>query len=116
MRLLLDENLSDRLLGHLASAFPESCHVKQLGLMQADDLEIWERARADGFVLVTKDRDFQQLAVLRGAPPKIVWLRVGNFTTGQVAELLRRNVAAMDRFASDPKAVLLILTDAGSRD
>ena len=86
MKLLLDENLSDRLLDRLADLFPGSAHVKKLGLLGSDDLGLWQYARTHGFMLVTKDKDFQQLCVLRGAPPKVVWLRVGNRSTACLAD------------------------------
>jgi len=47
------------------------------------DRSVWERAAAGGFVLVTKDEDFHRMAVLLGPPPKIVWIRLGNCTTGR---------------------------------
>lgn len=71
MKLLLDENLSDRLVPALADLFPGSRHVKELGLMHSADDGLWEHAGKNGFVLLTKDKDFQQLCALRGAPPKV---------------------------------------------
>ncbi len=81
MKLLFDENLSDRLVDRLADLFPGSRHVKELGLEQRDDLVVWQHARDHGFVIVTKDGDFHQLSFLLGSPPKVVWLRLGNCTT-----------------------------------
>jgi predicted nuclease of predicted toxin-antitoxin system len=69
VRLLLDENLSERLLPLLAERFPGSRHVRQLGLGGASDLAIWDRARQEGYGLVTKDEDFLSLSVARGVPP-----------------------------------------------
>ncbi|MGH9120188.1 MAG: DUF5615 family PIN-like protein [Acidimicrobiales bacterium] len=78
MRLLFDQNLSRNLVGQLRDAFPESQHVTALGLDTATDREIWEFARENGYLVVSKDSDFRQLAFLYGPPPKVVWLRVGN--------------------------------------
>ena len=111
MKILLDENLSDRLIDRLSDLLPEIRHVKQLGLQQAEDGAIWDHARQNGFTLVTKDRDFSQLCALHGAPPKVVWLRVGNRATGRIAEILRRHHEAMCRFVADPQASLLILIE-----
>ena len=58
---------------------------------QASDAELWERAKEDGYTLVTKDSDYSDMSVLRGFPPKVIWIRLGNCTTGQIEELLRRN-------------------------
>ena len=72
MKLLLDQNLSHRLLAELGSLFPNSSHLRLIGLGRATDLEVWSYAATNGFVLVTKDSDFHQLSLVRGAPPKVV--------------------------------------------
>lgn len=88
MKLLLDENLSRRLVPALQPRFPGSSQVVLLGLEQASDLEIWEYAREQGFVLVSKDEDFADLQTLRGYPPKLVMLRMGNSRNQDVLETL----------------------------
>ncbi len=109
MKLLYDQNLSRRLVQRLESEFPESRHVADVGLDTATDRAVWEHARAHEFVIVSKDSDFRQLAFLNGAPPKIVWLRVGNVTTDQIVEHLRRAAGAIERFdATDDEALLVI--------
>ena len=75
MKLLLDENLSRRLVPRLADLFPESAHVSSLGLIQAPDSAVWEYAKSNGFAIVTADADFYELATALGHPPKVVWLR-----------------------------------------
>lgn len=87
-RLLFDENLSPHLPRRLEAAFPDSRHVYDLALRGATDLELWLRAAADGFLVVSKDDDFRQLSFLHGAPPKVVWLVVGNAGTEPIAQLL----------------------------
>lgn len=57
MKLLFDQNLSFKLAKKLGDIFPGSSQVKLLGLDQADDAEIWEYARVNGFVLVTQDSE-----------------------------------------------------------
>jgi predicted nuclease of predicted toxin-antitoxin system len=81
MKLLFDQNLSFRLCALLTDTFPESNQVRLLGLEQADDRTIWNRAKEGGFVLVSQDADFAELAGLLGPPPKVVWLRCGNQPT-----------------------------------
>ncbi|MBL9185948.1 MAG: DUF5615 family PIN-like protein [Opitutaceae bacterium] len=109
MRLLFDENLSPDLPRLLAGEFPDSAHLRDLGLTGADDSVIWQTAAAQGFVLVSKDDDFLELAILRGAPPKVVAIGLGNCRTAEVAALLRSARAQMERFARDPHASLLEL-------
>jgi predicted nuclease of predicted toxin-antitoxin system len=72
MKLLLDQNLSPRLVSRLADLYPDFQHVSFLGLDQADDRAIWEYANQNDFTVVTRDSDFSELSVLRGFPPKVV--------------------------------------------
>ncbi len=74
MKLLFDENLSFRLCRQLNDLFPESSQVRLLGLQQADDHTIWNYAKTNGYVLVTLDADFVDMAGLLGPPPKIIRL------------------------------------------
>jgi predicted nuclease of predicted toxin-antitoxin system len=108
-RLLFDENLSPRLVRRLAAVYPGSQHVSSLGLRGASDLDIWARAAADGFVLVSKDDDFRQLSFLRGAPPKVIWLVVGNAGTELVAQLLERQSPLIATYVAGTEESLLIL-------
>ncbi|MBT9311322.1 DUF5615 family PIN-like protein [Leptothoe kymatousa TAU-MAC 1615] len=73
MKLLLDENLSDRIIRSVIDLYPGSEHVKTVNLMHTDDAVIWEYARAYDFVIVSKDSDFHQRSLLHGHPPK-VWM------------------------------------------
>ena len=98
MKLLFDQNLSPRLPGLLSDLFPESAHVRELGLRDASDSLIWRRAQQAGFVIVSKDSDFQQRSLLYGHPPKFIWLRVGNCSTHTIEELLRKHCAGIQAF------------------
>jgi len=109
VKLLFDENLSPRLVQQLARDYPESAHVDSVGLQGKPDAEIWAHAREHGFIIVSKDDDFRQLSFLRGAPPKIVWLSVGNAGTGAIARLLSDGKALIEALAGDPEESLLIL-------
>ena len=70
MKLLFDHNLSYNLLRRLADLFPDSEHVRNVNLHEADDHQVWEYARTNGFAIVSKDEDFHQLSFLYGALPK----------------------------------------------
>ena len=109
MRLLLDENLSFRLVPALAGAYPDSRHVREIGLLGADDSRIWAYAGEHDFLLVSKDTDFYQRSVLYGPPPKVIWLRTGNAPTALVAELLRTRRLVIERFHADRSAAFLVL-------
>ena len=88
MPLLFDEQLSEELSFLLQDVLPDSLHVRQIGAGGASDSTVWQLAKDRGCLLVTKDEDFHRLSILRGAPPKVVWLRLGNCTTEEVARLL----------------------------
>ena len=109
VRLLLDENLSERLIRAIEPKFPGTRHVRSLVLGGASDLAIWEHALENGFVLVTKDEDFIALSVLRGAPPKVIWLNIGNVGNTETAALLLLHAAAIARFAEHDDASFLAL-------
>lgn len=109
MKLLFDENLATRLTLDLSDLFPGSDHARSLGLGGAGDREIWDRAARDGFVVVTKDEDFHRLSVLLGPPPKVIWIRLGNCSTSDVATLLRSRVEHIRAFEQHPEAAFLDL-------
>jgi len=108
MKLLFDQNLSFRLRDQLADLFPGSSQVRLLGLAEASDLAIWAYAGANGFVLVSLDADFAELAALRGPPPKVIWLRCGNQPTAAVEELLRSHASTIADFKDSADACLEI--------
>lgn len=108
MRLIFDQNLSFKLVSTLADVFPDSVHVRDVGLTEADDLEVWEYARDNDLVIVSKDEDFHQLSFLLGPPPKVVWLRLGNCTTTDIEEALRASRFDLAEFRSDREGAFLI--------
>jgi len=98
MRLLFDHNLSHKLVQKLADLFPDSTQTRLLDFGSAKDTTIWAYAKTHGFVIVTLDKDFADLALQRGTPPKIIWLRCGNSTVAGIEHLLRVNFDAVQRF------------------
>lgn len=89
MKLLFDHNLSPALVNRLKDLYPSSNHVYRLGLDQIPDVEVWEYARQELFLIVTKDADFSDICSLRGFPPKIVWIKRGNCKTADIEAILR---------------------------
>lgn len=109
MKLLLDHNLSHKIVPRLQELYPGSSQTRLLGFARAADPEIWFYARTHDFLLVSKDNDFAELAVLRGSPPKVVWLRLGNCSSAAVEKLLSRNFTVIAEFVADPQRVVLEL-------
>jgi predicted nuclease of predicted toxin-antitoxin system len=109
VRLLFDENLSTDLPKRIIGIFPSSAHVRDVGLVGADDIVIWRLAADNGYVWVTKDDDFVELSILRDAPPKIILIGLGNCRTSAVAALLEAEKSKIERFESDDSASLLEL-------
>ncbi len=91
MKLLFDQNLSHKLVDLLIDVFPGSVHVRQIGLREADDPQIWDYAKTNGCIIVTKDEDFNARSVILGSPPKVIWIQAGNCANDRVHVLLRRN-------------------------
>ncbi|MDE3019149.1 MAG: DUF5615 family PIN-like protein [Nitrospirota bacterium] len=114
MKLLFDENLSPSFVQTLETQYPGSAHVRALGLRGATDAAIWERAQRDGYAIVSKDNDFRQLSFLHGAPPKVIWLSVGNAGTEAILHFLQSRRAEIEIFESDPRTSLLVLLLAES--
>ncbi len=100
MKLLFDQNLSRKLVTRLADIFPDASHVQFHALTDADDSEIWEFAKIEGFCIVTQDADFAERSRLYGSPPKVIWLRCGNTPTSNVEAILRSGAEAIQELMS----------------
>jgi predicted nuclease of predicted toxin-antitoxin system len=109
VKFLFDQNLSPRLPQVLADIYAGSAHVRDIGMRNATDTEIWEHAKNNDFVIVSKDSDFQARSLLYGSPPKFIWLRVGNCPVKLIEELLRKNSAAIHTFEQDNSKSHLML-------
>ena len=110
MKLLLDENLSDRIIHRIVDLYPNSEHVLTLGLTNTDDAMLWEYAKTNGFVIVSKDSDFHQRSLLYGHPPKFIYLRIGNSPTSKIIQVLRDNLDTLIQFESGETESILVLT------
>jgi predicted nuclease of predicted toxin-antitoxin system len=109
MKLLLDENLSQRLLPLLVSVYPECSHIEMVLGRGDTDSSIWEYAKNYDFMIVSKDNDFRQRVFVIGPPPKVIWLNVGNDGTQAIATLLLASFERIERFQIDPIEGLLVL-------
>jgi predicted nuclease of predicted toxin-antitoxin system len=108
-RLLFDQNLSHRLVVALDDLFPESMHVRDVGLARADDRSVWAYAKDAGLAIITKDGDFNQMSFVYGPPPKVVWLRAGNCTTEHALAVIRREALAIAEFVDEAEEALFIV-------
>ena len=90
MKILLDANLSYRLVKKLSNTYPDCLHVSRTGLaIPANDEDIWKWAQQNNYLLiVTNDEDFKHLVERLGFPPKIVLSRTGNQSTQFIARVL----------------------------
>ena len=108
MKLLFDQNISYRILNLLKDIFPDSVQVKQLGLENSRDMEIYEYAGFNDYTIVTFDSDFFDINTLKGFPSKIIWIRTGNTTTQNLASILRDNYKTIKIFSEEDYGCLEI--------
>ena len=110
MKLPVDENLSCKLPRLLATLFPVSAHVRECGLFGQPDEDVWEHARADGFVIVSKDSDFHLRSLFYGSPSKLVWLRIGNCTRQQIIQIIATHEQDIHALDADPFESVLVIS------
>jgi predicted nuclease of predicted toxin-antitoxin system len=101
MKLLFDQNISYRLINHIQDILPESKQVRELGLENYSDKQIWEYAKQNEFTIVTFDADFYDFSLVWGQPPKIIWIRTYNQTTENIEKILRKYLSTMQAFLRD---------------
>ena len=89
MNLLFDQNISFRLIKQIIDLYPNAKQVRELGLENSSDFEIFEFAKRNDYTIVTFDSDFFDLNTLHGFPPKIIWIRTGNTTTKNLETILK---------------------------
>jgi len=114
--LLLDENLSPRLVQRLSSLFPGLIHVRDAGLSQASDETIWDWARRNGYTVLTTDADFVALSQRLGWPPKVIHLEQCDFPFRVIEKLLRQYAVRISEFDKDAGAGLLSVGFRSEKD
>ena len=110
MKLLFDHNLSYRLVLLIADRYPHSSHVRTVGLQRAPDEAVWNYAREQGLIIVSKDADFHQRSLLFGSPPKVIWIGLGNCSTDEIAVLLQVRYQDVLAFTQSRETAFLALT------
>jgi len=98
MKLLFDQNISYRIVNKVIEVFPESKHVSHVGLNDSEDIDIWQYARMENYVIVTFDSDYYDISLINGCPPKLIWLRTGNLTTDEIKKVLISNAEIIHDF------------------
>ncbi len=109
MKLLFDQNISFRLIKRIIDLFPDSKQVRELGLENSTDIEIFDFAKRHDFAIITFDSDFYDLNIIKGFPPKIIWIRTGNTTTKSLEILLRHKSDLIKLFLSEDYGCLEII-------
>jgi len=107
--LLFDQNISPRLIERLADLYPGSVHVSMLGMGKALDIEIWQYAHDNDYMIVTKDADFSEFGLVKGFPPKIIWIRRGNCSTQEIEMILRESYSEISALSEDTETGILTL-------
>jgi len=102
MKLLLDQNISFRITNRIQDIYPNSKQVRDLGLEDSKDSLLWTFAKDNDYCIVTFDADFYDLGLLKGHPPKVIWLRLGNTSTQNIEQSLRKNFDLIKAFLTDP--------------
>ncbi len=101
MKLLFDQNISHKILKFLSAEFEGSTSVKQENLIDRSDREIWDFAKANDYLIVTQDSDFNDLNSLYGFPPKVIWIRTGNLRTNEIGKILNEHSKEILTFLED---------------
>lgn len=101
MKLLFDQNLSPKLAKYFEASFNASQHLQDIGFDASEDHAVWEFAQKNGFTIITKDSDFNNLVSYLGFPPKVIWLRRGNCSTKIIQKIIIENLDTIKAFIND---------------
>jgi predicted nuclease of predicted toxin-antitoxin system len=103
----IDAHLSPAIATWITSTFQVTAvALRDLGLRDAEDPEIFEAAKAQGVIFMTKDSDFVDLVERLEAPPQIIWLTCGNTSNDRLRKILSSTLAdALELLGSGEKLV-----------
>lgn len=91
IKLLFDQNLSYKLVQRLKNIYPDSIHIASVNLDKSSDIDVWKFAKKNGYIIVTKDSDFNEICTLYDFPPYIIWLRLGNSRVSITEDILKKH-------------------------
>ena len=107
MKLLLDENLSRRIVPFLQTDYSDSTQIALINMQSASDQDVWQFARENDYVIVTKDSDFYDMSLVQGIPPRVIWIKTGNVDKSAITNLLLQNCKQIEtQFFSDGVACI----------
>ena len=109
MKLLLDENISYKVIPRIIDLYAESRHVFDLGMGKTNDALIWEYGKNNDFIIVSKDSDFREQSILKGHPPKLIYMGLKNCPTSEIVKILRVNFFIINDFNNNPLLSILTL-------
>ena len=92
MKFLLDNNLSHKLVSKFSELVEECQHVRNIGLESSEDIKVWQFAKDNGYIIVTKDEDFSFMSHVYSYPPKVIWLKIGNCSTNEIERIIEDNI------------------------
>ena len=101
MKLLLDQNISYKLIKPLSKLYEEVVQVSRLGMGQTTDAMVWQYALTYGYTIVTHDAYFAERNALTGFPIKVIWLRCEDTSTDNLLRVLSENLQAITAFHAD---------------
>ena len=104
MKLLFDQNLSYKLKNRLKKEFPGSAHVSDFRLNESDDLAVWQHAQAHQFTIVTCDADFFDIMLIKGFPPKVIWIKKGNSSTQSIYDSIHLRMSLIRDFETSSES------------
>lgn len=110
MKLLFDQNISYRLIKKINDVYEQAYSLRALGLSNSSDIDLWRYAKDNDFTIVTFDADFFDFTTLYGAPPKIIWIKTGNMTTENLANLLLERETLIRDFIKREESDILLLS------
>lgn len=89
MTIWVDAHLSPAISIWISTTFGiRALALRDVGLRDAEDPDIFEAAKAQEVIFMTKDSDFVDLVNRFGAPPQIIWLTCGNTSNARLQEIL----------------------------
>lgn len=109
MKILIDENLPASLAKTFLTVKLEAFHVSQFNLLKASDGAIWEYAKNENMTIVSKDNDFYFLSVLKGYPPKVIYLQVGNCSVANLKNIILSKKEIIFEFLQNMESGLLVI-------
>ena len=89
MTIWIDAQMSPAIAAWISSNFPvKAIAIRDLGLRDAEDTEIFEVARRENAIVMTKDSDFVLLLDRLGVPPQVIWVTCGTTSNARLQEIL----------------------------